>query len=34
VRAEGLSRLVAARSRAELTTFRTCTAVQRGCPTP
>jgi len=34
VRSEGLSRLVAARSRAELTTFRTCTAVQRGCPTP
>jgi type II secretory pathway pseudopilin PulG len=34
VRSEGLSRLIAARSRAELTTFRTCTAVQRGCPTP
>jgi type II secretory pathway pseudopilin PulG len=34
VRSEGLSRLIATRSRAELTTFRTCTAVQRGCPTP
>lgn len=34
VRSEGVARLVGSRSRAELTTFRTCTAVQRGCPTP
>jgi type II secretory pathway pseudopilin PulG len=34
VRSEGIAKLVRSRSRAELTTFRTCTAVQRGCPTP
>jgi type IV pilus assembly protein PilV len=34
VRSEGVAPLVRSRSRAELTTFRTCTAVQRGCPNP
>jgi len=32
VRAEGLGALTGARSRAEFTTFRSCTAVSKGCP--
>jgi prepilin-type N-terminal cleavage/methylation domain-containing protein len=34
VRAESMSPLLRARSRADLTTFRACTATQLGCPNP